>query len=259
MVFIGRYANSKNNLSESGAALSSLSITVSRENAQSLGTMYWQIDYPIMLTIWLLYLVEFADWNSQNCIGYGCSRANYSVSFPNTGYTDSMPYHTGTTKSSREEYGTGIQYRNIEGLWDTKACWVDGLFYDYNNSLGLYIQINPNKYANYSYSESTNIGTLTNGYPTKMRIVNTGTMFILVPQQTDGNAETYISDSMHWYGTNYIGNSNQYTYPYWGYGGQTYNNSTGMFHIGVTNWGGGSGSPQTRVESSVGYRLQELP
>ena len=71
-------------------------------------------------------LVEFADWNGQTAIGYGCSA---SSSKENNGKTDAMQYHTGTTASNRDSYGF-CQYRNIEGWWDNVYDWMDGCYYN---------------------------------------------------------------------------------------------------------------------------------
>ena len=96
------------------------------------------------MTIWMLYLVEFADWNSQKTIGKGCGNNSATE---NMGYTDSMPYHTGTTLASRDSYGLGTQYRYIEGLWDNVYDWGDGCYY---NSNGLNIINTPSSFSDNS-------------------------------------------------------------------------------------------------------------
>ncbi len=65
------------------------------------------------------------------------------------GYTDSMPYHTGTTLASRDSYGIGTQYRYIEGLWDNVYDWGDGCYY---NSNGLNIINTPSSFSDNSSS-----------------------------------------------------------------------------------------------------------
>ena len=78
-------------------------------------------DYQALVTVWFLYLVEFANWNCVSLIG-GPAGSAY-----NTGRTDSMPYHTGTMDSTRETTGVGVQYRYIEDLWNTNQH-IDGMF-----------------------------------------------------------------------------------------------------------------------------------
>lgn len=81
----------------------------------------WGWDYSMLFTIQLLYLVEFANWDSQRKIGLNLSPGSDSK----TGATDTMPYHTGTTAEHPTVTGS-IQYRNIEALWN--ACHLNGIF-----------------------------------------------------------------------------------------------------------------------------------
>lgn len=108
-----------------------------RQAIHALGDNVWQFDYATYWTIAMLYLVEFANWDSQAMIGYGCGDGEAAVA---SGYTDSMTYHTGTNLSSRTSYGNGVQYRWIEGLWDNVADWIDGY---YQNNLAVNIIMNP--------------------------------------------------------------------------------------------------------------------
>ncbi|MFR8333690.1 MAG: hypothetical protein ACLU9S_16090 [Oscillospiraceae bacterium] len=141
-VYIGRYhCHTSNWKSQSGGKpKADITRSAARNGIHGLGGTIWQSDIQIRMTIWMLYLVEFADWNSQKTIGKGCGDNSATG---NMGYTDSMPYHTGTTQNSRDSYGLGAQYRNIEGLWDNVYDWGDGCYY---NSAGLNIIMNPNQF-----------------------------------------------------------------------------------------------------------------
>lgn len=88
----------------------------------------------------MLYLVEFADWNSQAKIGYGCGKNKLE----NVGASDNMQYHTGTMQTNRTDYGVGVQYRNIEGLWDNVSDWMDGCHFSAN---GMSVILNPNNFS----------------------------------------------------------------------------------------------------------------
>lgn len=112
-----------------------------RQAIHALGDNVWQMDYATYWTIAMLYIVEFANWDSQAVIGYGCGNGDATVA---SGYTDSMTYHTGTNLSSRTSYGNGVQYRWIEGLWDNVADWIDGY---YNNNLAVNIIMNPAEFS----------------------------------------------------------------------------------------------------------------
>ena len=161
-----------------------------RTSIHNLGTTIWQIDFATRFTLWLLYIVEFADWNSQAKIGYGCGNNSATE---NMGYTDSMPYHTGTTQASRTTYGLGTQYRYIEGLWDNVYDWLDGCYYDSN---GLNIIKNPSSFSD--SSGGTAVGVPSNGYPSAFSVKNvSGTYTLFIPTAASGSDSTYSCDS--WY------------------------------------------------------------
>ena len=192
VVYIGRYhcgatayksasgQNPKNNTTRANF----------RSSIHNLGSTIWQADWAMRFTLFLLYIVEFADWNSQAKIGRGCGN-NSGVQA--MGYTDSMPYHTGTTQSSRDTYGLGTQYRNIEGLLDNVYDWVDGC---YNSSSGLMIILNPSSFSD--SSGGTSVGTPSSGYPSKFSVKNvSGTFPLFIPSEASGSDSTYSCD--YWY------------------------------------------------------------
>lgn len=112
-----------------------------REAIHSLGDNVWQFDFATYWTIAMLYLVEFANWDTQSMIGAGCGDGEAAVA---SGYTDAMTYHTGTNLADRATYGNGVQYRWIEGLWDNVADWVDGY---YQNNLSASVIMNPAEFS----------------------------------------------------------------------------------------------------------------
>ena len=73
VIYVGRYHSCSTYKSTTGQ-LPKNNITRSdaRTAAHSLGSNVWSFDFATRVTIWMLYLVEFADWNSQDKIGYGC-------------------------------------------------------------------------------------------------------------------------------------------------------------------------------------------
>lgn len=188
-VYIGRYhCHTSNWKSQSGGKpKANITRSAARNGIHGLGGTIWQSDIQIRMTIWMLYLVEFADWNSQKTIGKGCG----DNSAPgNMGYTDSMPYHTGTTQNSRDSYGLGTQYRNIEGLWDNVYDWGDGCYY---NSAGLNIIMNPNNFSD--TSGGTAVGVPTSGWPSAFAVATkSGLEWCIYPTATGGSETTYSSD-----------------------------------------------------------------
>lgn len=131
VVYVGRYHCSSVDYKSTSGVLPKVSTTrdVHRTGIHSLGNNVWQNDFAMYWTIRMLYLVEFANWNSQEMIGYGCGSGSSAV---NEGSTDSMQYHTGTTASNKQTYGY-VQYRHIEGLWSNVIEFVDGIYSDSSN------------------------------------------------------------------------------------------------------------------------------
>ena len=170
-----------------------------RTAIRNLDSNIYMYDYACLETIWMLYLVEFADWNSQAKIGGGCST---SGSVMTMGYTDNMNYHTGTTASSigATVYG-GTQYRNIEGLWDNVADYIDGIMCD---SSYLWAILNPSSYADITASPAVNAFTLpssTSGWISSYGFSSaTNFDWLIFPNALSGSANTYTTDYYQkWY------------------------------------------------------------
>ena len=237
VVYIGRYHCHTSNYKSQTGGLPKASITRSaaRSGIHALGSTIWQSDMVMRQTIWMLYLVEFGDWNSQKTIGKGCGNNSGTQ---NMGYTDSMPYHTGTTQSSRDTYGLGTQYRNIEGLWDNVYDWGDGCYY---SSAGLNIIMNPNNFSD--SSGGTAVGVPSSGWPSAFAVADEdGLEWCIYPTATGGSETTYSSD--YWYF-----NASYPCLCFGGYYGQ--NGYLGLFYVYYNSVSGSS--------TIIGCRLQKLP
>lgn len=234
VVYIGRYhcADSTYKSTTGAAQACNMTRSAARAAIHNLGTNIWQNDFALRFTLWLLYIVEFADWNSQAKIGYGCSANNSKA---NNGQTDSMKYHTGTTAAARTTYGF-TQYRYIEGLWDNVYDWCDGC---YNNSNGLNLILNPNKFSD--NANGISVGTPSSGWPSAFSVKTAGGFPLFIPSANSGSDGTYSCD--YWYFSA--------SYPcvlVGGFGQSTYH---GLFYIYCTTASGAS--------AYFGSRLQELP
>ena len=236
-VYVGRYHCHTSDYKSKTGGKPKASVTRAnfRTQIHNLGSNIWQLDFATRFTIWLLIIVEFADWNSQAKIGYGCGNNSATQ---NMGYTDSMPYHTGTTQSSRAAYGLGTQYRYIEGLWDNVYDWCDGCYY---NSSGLNIILNPSNFSD--SSGGTAVGTPSSGYPSAFTVKDVSDTFeMFIPTAANGSDSTYSCD----------GWSFDASYPCLYVGGNCYQNTDrGLFFVGFN---GASGT-----NASIGSRLMELP
>lgn len=237
IVYIGRYhCNTNNYKSQSGVKpKANITRSAARTSIHNLGSNIWQSDIQMRMTIWMLYLVEFADWNSQKTIGKGCGNNSATE---NMGYTDSMPYHTGTTLASRDSYGLGTQYRYIEGPWDNVYDWGDGCYY---NSNGLNIINTPSSFSD--NSGGTAVGVPSSGWPSAFTVATVaGLEWVIYPTASGGSETTYSAD--YWYFSASVpclcfgGNCDQGGY-------------RGLFYVSCA---GASG-----LSAYVGCRLQKLP
>lgn len=237
IVYIGRYhCNNNNYKSQSGVKpKANITRSTARTSIHNLGSNIWQSDIQMRMTIWMLYLVEFADWNSQKTIGKGCGNNSATE---NMGYTDSMPYHTGTTLASRDSYGLGTQYRYIEGLWDNVYDWGDGCYY---NSNGLNIINTPSSFSD--NSGGTAVGVPSSGWPSAFTVATVaGLEWVIYPTASGGSETTYSADSWNFDASSpclRFGGS-------YGQGGYR-----GLFCVGC--------SSASSSSADIGCRLQKLP
>ena len=247
-VYIGRYhcASSTFKSTTGVKPQGSLQRSDCRTSIHNLGTEIWQGDFALRFTIWLLYLVEFADWNSQAVIGYGCSDSGAVM---NMGYTDNMGYHTGTMASSRTSYG-GTQYRYIEGLWDNVTDWLDGC-YNTNHPFSFCIILNPSNFND--TNGGIRVGEPSRYLPTSFDVVDvSGTFPLFIPK----TSETWTGST----------NFSEYACDLWMFP----SNETGTF----TSFNVAGGTPPDQeqtyglfgitavgssVGSSKGSRLMKLP
>lgn len=237
-VYVGRYHCNTSYKSQAGSQPAArMTRAQARSNIHNLGSTYWQYDFAMYWTIMMLYLVEFANWNSQATIGYGCSPSNAKF---NMGATDNMVYHTGTSAASRTTYGS-VQYRHIEGLWDNVYDWCDGIRFSRST---VYCIANPASFSD--TSGGTNVGTRTtsSGYISGWTNPTAdGFEYALYPNAVSGSETTYVCDYCNYYASGvvlYVG----------GYYGQ--DQSYGAFYLSGDSTASGA-------NAVTGCRLMKLP
>lgn len=119
--YIGRYHTSGDSsavYSKSGVLpLVDTSQTNFRTYSKNKGTGWYMLDLATWSALQMLYLVEFADFNSQNVLGTGYSGTG---SIGEVGGTDAAIYHT--LKAS----GAHNQYRWVEDPFSNVRDWIDG-------------------------------------------------------------------------------------------------------------------------------------
>lgn len=137
----------------------------------------------------LLYLVEYADWDSQKKIGPGIVN---DTAAHKTGETDAMVYHTGRANSGDN---SAVQYRGIENPWGNVWEWVDGI--NFNNYAPV-ICTDPTKYADDTTTNYTVAGVPLGGSgSTKTLGISTNLPWAYLPREPGGSETTYIPDSMN--------------------------------------------------------------
>lgn len=233
-ILVGRYHSASDYKSKTGATpIGSITRPTARTGCHALGSKVWMLDFSTWFTIWLLYLVEYADFNSQGKIGLGTGDSSIVAS----GYTDSMPYHTGTTQTRRDRFGIGTQYRHLEGLWDNI---LDFLGCCYNNSDGTFVILNP---ANDSDTTGgANIGpNISLGIPSAFGVSSALGVKFFAPTAVGSTTSQVSCDT--WY----IGSS----FPCLCVGGDRTNSlNSGLFRIDRTQ--------VNQSTASVGTRLMKL-
>ncbi len=240
-VYVGRYHCSSSDYKSTTGVLPKMSTTRAnfRTSIHNLGTKIWQWDYAMLWAIRMLYLVEYADWNSQAKIGYGGGNGSAAE---NVGSTDAMTYHTGTNAANRNTYGH-VQYRYIEDLWGNAYDWCDGIYF---SSANVYTIKNPS-----SFSDTTG-GTLVCTRTTSSGCISawtnpsaSGFEYALYPSAvvSDSDYSTYVADRCFHAASGVVlyvgGNHNQ------------------VQNFGLFCMSGGNGASTSGV--SIGSRLMKLP
>lgn len=189
--YVGRYNTSSDNYSSTGSQLYvNMTRASARNRAKSKGNKWALYDYASWCAVWLLYIVEYADWNSQSKIGSGYVNQHAGLS---SGGTDRMTYHTG-----RENTFYTVQYRHIENPWGDVYEWIDGI----NFSDGtVYVCTDISKYADDTSTNYTNIGTKaqSDGYISATGYSSTSP-WSFYPTSTSGSETTYIPDYAYYAG-----------------------------------------------------------
>ena len=232
VAYVGRYhcATSTYKSTTGVKPVANITRSAARTSIHNLGSDIWQWDYATLTTIWMLYLVEFADWNSQKTIGYGCGN---NSSTENMGSTDAMQYHTGTNAANRTTYGH-TQYRYIEDLWGNVLDWCDGIYFAGTNKTDVYAIKKPSDFSD--TANGTKVGTRPNSgnYISAWKVSDvSGFGWFMYPSAVSGTDSTYVGDYCSYYSSGvvlFVGGDyvqNQYRGLFCLYGGSAASGSYG--------------------------------
>ena len=115
--------NTENISSRSGSKpLTSQKIGYFREYASKLGSDFSILDYHYYV-LQMLYLVEYADYDSQSKLGQGITNPGSTVTI-NMGGTDSLGMQSGCLANDGK---TSIIYRGMEDIFGYVAEFIDGI------------------------------------------------------------------------------------------------------------------------------------
>lgn len=194
--YIGRYhCDSNYKSTPTGTPKNRIGLSGFRNGISSIDLNHHQIDIHCFSAIQLLFIVEFANLDSQAMVGDGITQMSSSQ---NMGGTDGLLYHTGRISGTNNQ--SAIQYRWIENLWGNILQFVDGII---ANNTEILICNDFTKYSN----------SITNDYvDTHCAIPGTNNEFIknesaysdgyLFPKTIGGSSSTYVCDKMYYYSGN---------------------------------------------------------
>ena len=191
--YVARYNTINGYYSKSGAApLGNMTRGTARTQSKAKGSKWSQYDFASWNAVWLLYLVEFADWDSQSKIGKGNVSSN---SIQNNGGTDSMTYHTG--RAAGTDGQTQVQYRHIENPWGNIWEWIDGANFSERKA---YVCTNPANYADDTTTNYTDSGVTlpTSGWIKDLGMSN-NSPWAFLPNTNGGSETTNIPDYVYSY------------------------------------------------------------
>lgn len=137
--------------------------------------------------ITILYLIEFADWNSQKLLGQG--RSNTS-SLSSTGSTNALGSRSG--RISNDDSNGNVSYRGIEDIFGNIWSFVVGILLVDN---GYYYTGEPEHFDNKTNMSFINGNPITtDGYITRMEYLD-GIEHLFIPSEVGGSSSTYYCDN----------------------------------------------------------------
>lgn len=182
--YISRYHTSSNYKSVSGAIpIGGLTMDTFRQNSHAKGENWWMIDMSTWSAVQILYLIEYADWNSQTTLGYG----QISNGIVATGGTDTAVYHT--IKADN----TSHQYRWIEDPFSNIRTFADGCICA--SDCSIYVGIN-NEAFNGQTNGLDNTGIKLpsgSGYASRLGLSEVAP-WLFIPTAIGGSGSLYLSD-----------------------------------------------------------------
>ena len=198
--YLGRYEAGEASSGTIGLILASYSGTTPsvsktrstfRDYARNMASGFQLRDIAAWCAYDLLYLVEYADFNSQAKIGQGIVN---DTAAHKTGETDVMVYHTG--RAAGTDGKTAVQYRGIENPWGNVSEFIDGI-----NILTqvAFICTEPESYADDTNDNYKSCGFTTpdSGFIKELGFSSVFPWALLPDISGGGSSTTYIPDFVY--------------------------------------------------------------
>ena len=166
--------------------------------AKNRGTGWRQQDYDLVSAIQLLYLVEYASWDSQSMISAGFTNfgsdnwtdCNDHNPIANTGLSNSLGNSSGGVDNGSGHPDSYMSYRGIENFFGHIWKWVDGINID--NGVP-YVCNDDTKFDDDTSTNYTDLGvTLVGdeGWIKTLTQIAEG----FLPASVGGSSSTYVTD-----------------------------------------------------------------
>lgn len=136
--FLGTKVGSKLHSYSNVFALNFTDIGTFREMAQTHGAGWGIEDFHLISAIQLMYLIEYANFNSQSAIGIGDVKTTYGAGNDGlrvgatAGYGNNTFGKTSVNPVLRSD--TAVSYRGIEDVFGGYSRYIDGIFITANNT-----------------------------------------------------------------------------------------------------------------------------
>jgi hypothetical protein len=177
-----------------------------RSLAANVGTGWHQLDFALYSAIQMLYLVEYADFNSQGNLGAGNTNGSYFTS--SADQNDSPHTIAGASNalgnaSTDATTGAGVNakpgtsfmsYRGIENWYGNCWSWADGINVNVTATGNVHVT---NDYRDFADATAAGHTLITSAFPTASGFIrdllNTGAYF-LSSSNSGASSTTFITD-----------------------------------------------------------------
>lgn len=186
--YIGRFhtsGSSEGVFSKSGVApLVNTNRTDFRTYSHNKGSKWWMIDIATWSALQILYLVEFANFNSQDTLGTGY--ANVTSAIAECGATGAAVYHTLKLSAAHN------QYRWVEDPFSNCCDWVDGFT---ASNRATYVGTDNATFATSSFT-ATGITLPSSDYISGFGY-SEECPWLFIPDAASGDGTTYVTDRVY--------------------------------------------------------------